>query len=1454
MSRRNIQWKPKGMNRDLSVSAFNSEFIFENHNLRLSTFDHNTQMSWVNEKGTLPVTLYLKGNSEEAFTIEGVVIGTAVLNSKLVLFVCNPKTEENKDRIYVLEFQEGYQDKMDVTLLYQGTLGFDIEHPLETLVSYETEEIQKVYWTDGLNSPRVINIAVDKAYETDVDGYNPFDFVPQLALKETVQVKKLLGANGSFPPGVIQYAFTYYTKNGQESCIFYTTPLQYISYGDRGASPEDTTVENAFQITLKNLDTHFDYVRIYSIQRTSINNTAITKRVQDLALDHLEEDNNQIVFTDTGRMGESVDPTSLLYKGGESITAETMDQKDGTLFFGNIQIQRPQEENVKDALKDKVAISSSTRTIYCNKSQSTDYVYSNQLTSFKDKEKTENIPCGGFKAGDIYRLGVQFQYKTGKWGQPYWIGDYEEKNHPNIVIETDSNQSYQSIHLPTFIGQLDEDTAQDLIKKDYVKVRPIVVFPNVYDRRVLCQGVTCPTLYTNNHRNTDKDMYAQSSWFFRTYGGLNYKDAIGTIVDNAGAVYPIMPDSTSIDANSGMNFLAYTKRDTGDKNIEGWNPNQEPRNIRQVEIQGNYDADNQFKLDPYFVTFHSPDVEYQDLFPLQEFDNTTYRQIAAIPMSKTFSDINIQTETPTISSSGSGFVHKSFVGDTMHGIVSGLFYDDYAVDDSGDNDFEIWTKEHSAFKWMVYLWNRSGSLNNDINRPANKGVQSAKLKTKVISNLRIGTSSYAYLEEPKEKNFKHMPQLYIEEGTSILKFDSNLYMGNIDTMLIPDHKEGLYFAFSNSSEEQLENTDIKANESEGSFTGPIYWKTYAKNFDDEKYTDYGVWHYNKDIETTTDDFTGKTTTTESQYYWRSTNNNLGQGYAEIIIDRTPVRMRYKSGSHLVFETSSVLSNDITTDSGYKYNTIPLVEILRPDTDTRFGGDSEDALRENNWIPCGEPVRLDQLTTPTLIATNTEGQTEEKKVVEIHYDYGDTYFQRWDCLKTYPYNREDINQVVEIGSFMVESHLNLDGRYDRNRGQLSNINMSPQNFGLLNYVYTQTDNFFTYKIQDDSYYKKQYYPNQITWSLTKTNGADIDLWTNMTLGSVQELDGDKGEIRKIIRYNDQLLVFQDQGVSQLLYNENVQISATNGTPIEIANSGKVQGVRYLSNNMGCSNKWSIVKTPAGLYFIDSLNKGIYLYNGSFSSLSLAKGFDSWCKQTIPSKEVPWTPQDFKNYISYYDKQNQDILYINEDTALAYSEKFNAFTSFYDYGHTPYFIALDDKGLWVRVEDNQSTLHLHQAGIYCTIFGENKPYSMTLVANQEPQVDKIFTNLEYRACVDNDGVDSVSYFSSYLPFASIEVWDEYQHGIMNLAEEGGTKKEKDYQHHEGDDEILKRRFRIWRQDIPRDNAPLDSDAGKNIFRTKVQPMNRMRNPWLYLKLENAKETVHRVEIHDIAVGYY
>jgi hypothetical protein len=73
-----------------------------------------------------------------------------------------------------------------------------------------------------------------------------------------------------------------------------------------------------------------------------------------------------------------------------------------------------------------------------------------------------------------------------------------------------------------------------------------------------------------------------------------------------------------------------------------------------------------------------------------------------------------------------------------------------------------------------------------------------------------------------------------------------------------------------------------------------------------------------------------------------------------------------------------------------------------------------AIENNRWTVAGEDRVLDG---------------EE---VVLNYTEGDTYYQRYDNLKTYPWSLEEVNGITEVISFMVETRINMDGRCDNNK--------------------------------------------------------------------------------------------------------------------------------------------------------------------------------------------------------------------------------------------------------------------------------------------------------------------------------------------------------------------------------------------------------------------------------------
>ena len=1575
-----IQFKVKGMQRDLSASAFNPEYAYENKNIRIMPTDESTLLSIINERGNKPSSITGIGDN-----LVGTPIGQSLINNELVVFTAGDKsllnvsdisaegeeisdiTEEeltidldlnSDDRIYKLWFSGG---KLNGKRLFRGQLGFDPHYPIEAISFYENSDIRKVYWTDKLNQPRVINIA---AADNVISKWNSnsFDFVIKLKLQEEVTIERNIVANGTFAPGVIQYAFTYFNKYGQESNIFYTSPLYYVSYNNRGASPEDK-VGNSFSIVIDNIDKSFDYVRIYSIHRTSIDAVPTVKRVVDLAppagataysmiewnkyaiADNIEVYNisqntyvplssitpnstsssasswnlegstyryirfpdrdyvyinadktayisvtsrgtatiyytdktamtvylytkGKISYTDNGTSGDIIDPTELLYVGGEEVVFGTMAQKDNTLFLGDITLKR---KLIDSTIRSFFRGGSITFTSigypakYLTSPQPLGYYpYDNQLKLDSYKIKT-------FKYLETYRFGVQFQHISGKWSEPIWVNDVRNTQHVQCSYISSSNA-----YLPIASYTLnDKSIINRLVDQGYIRIRPVVVYPSLTDRECICQGVLCPTVFNVGDRQGNSP-FAQSSWFIRAnapfdeYKAFHYTQnssgewsgdwldrEVGPLHDpTPNSRAGVMSNNRTIVNYDGKQFVMelpnkgawaefrhlYPIPSNSERNAEIqciWNPPSKPSvedTLSEADVNAwvSQNAEN-FYIDQSIVTLHSPDIEFDNNVRSIDTSGLQLRIVGMVPLTAFIGDIDIQTSTPANNYYGSSEVAPGFYKEPVssenisrfgwRGLISGGFW----FDELSDYKKDTGNTNHYTTGFVVYPFHRNGSLNNK--KWATDGYRPAMLDKKKISNMRFSYNTY-FLDTDDVYNF-YSKGSELKTGVSgIAVFDSNEvslirlpaqknsglgdinYYGNVDKVInisrIGDKKDGYPIMTTG-----VQNADTNAHS--------LFSGNYIQI--DSRFTDQvtGVDPVRMKYKSTPHAVIALNFA-ENHYQWILPTIKDGDISFTTELWSVNTAGSIPSGQHAFWDKNKIyagtyqdalsipLSNLNGSYNGYsiEYGWLWLGEIYNPEVTNRFGGQTDEAFENNQWLPCGDPVSL---------IDDTNGV---KNSVAITWTEGDTYYQRYDHLKTYPFTLEDQNAITDIVSFMCETRVNLDGRYDRNRGQTNNFAVTPTNFNLMNDVYSQQNNFFNYRTVNPNKLNLDNFHNSITWTKTKTAGELIDTWTNITLASTLDLDGDKGDVRTIRRFNNALIAFQDRGISQILYNENMQITSTEGIPIEIANSGKVNGKRYLSDKVGCANKWSMCETPNGIYFIDDTTKGIFLFNGKLDNLSDRLGFHSWINAKSTGINI-WNPVDFNGFVTYYDKVNGDVFFISKDECLAFSEPLGQFTSFYSYEHMPYFTNLEDRGIAFNT-DNGGTVYkawLHNEGEYNMFFNKYCPFYTTVIANPDMSVDKIFNNLEFRA----DSWNGSTLLNT--TFDTLTTWNEYQTGTSTLNNILGRPSE------------LKKKFRIWRANIPR---------------AKSNSRDRMRNPWLYIKLSMEGENTNKTVLHDMIVHYF
>lgn len=1510
----------QGMRQDNHPIRQESKYLWEAHNIRFTARDNNTLLSMTNERGP----------KNAGVIITGSYVGHCVIGDYLVVFTASRLVHngltETENLIYRLKRNEKSlafgESSWDSSIIYGGNLNMDTEHPAQTLGIYEGELVQKVYWVDGKNQPRSINIVADKLrYNKDISELTEeeksslypqgcFDFTQELKLNEEVTVTREEGG-GAFSPGTIQYAFSYYNRYGQESNIFYTTELYNTSFVTRGGSPEDV-VSNTFHINIKNPETNFQYLRIYSIHRTSLDATPTVKIVTDIEITGSDE----ITYVDTGLTGTDIDPTKMLYIGGESIIAGTIAEKDNTLFLGNIELKRYSIPNsIKDALKSSVAnnkISIGTRTIKLNSADDSEavYEYNNQLAAGN---------TSSFKVGDTYRLGIQFQHKTGKWSEPLWLGNYE------VPRDNKPHRDGDNIVVPKMTFNLDDSIKRTLSGLEYKKARALVVLPSIYDRMVLAQGILCPTVFCVKDRVSNTP-FAQSSWFFRP---------MSSDIDN----------STDIDKGSTVAFAHLEPLKTGSdrgaeiQNMISTNFVTANSNAKKDKATNN----NAFFVDQSIITMHSPDIE---------FDNSTKQVleggdfeldiVGLVEFKSNAGDITIQTSSAVPAPNDNGFFHKSFLTTNYEnkGMVAGMFYKSHFIDDTDNgNVFYAYNAKEQNWElnWLVYPWQRSGSLNNDAVRPENKGTRTSVLKRKVISNIRFSPDTrwldFPWSSEKKTnsdiKNGITPISIFDSNEMSLIKIptpkDSGIralnYYGNVDTLVTTDAKYTFYVSpnagvdmygsgvVSNPfTKVPLQN--IRDNYG-GNFIGdyaaqlkevkePVRMKykstahaVFAFNYLNNsspvilprlgelnrctETNDIPFWSNIKSTGPSLENYTEAII--ESVYYNSDTASvietkmlKMLEGYSRSfgytkagLYAICTCSVRGTSTNYADLYVSTGVSVDITTgatgwkkvnltssslDKIYKFknaesywkvayigSVFALVKIASSNVysvkqdniniskpkaclyiaelkrkskpDNMFGGDTEEALRSNSWIPAGPSVPLDS---------------------PIEFRYGDTYYQRYDCLKTYAFTTEDENSVVEIASFMCESRTNLDGRYDRNRGQISNLNMSPTNFNLMNPVYSQRDNFFNYRILDREYYRNNKYPTQVIWSMEKSYLEDVDTWANITLANSLNLSGSAGSVTSIETFNDTLIAFQEQSISQILFNSRVQIPTSDGTPVEIANNYKVDGARPISDIVGCQDKWAIAESPLGLYFVDSNTDTLYLYNGQLQDMSTQLGGKSWMRNYHAKEQ--WNPNSTSAIRLSYDPKNRD-LYLsptsdkdNENT-LCYSEQLGQFTSLMSYSKAIMFPVGSDFLSITNDSETSTSLWENFKGDYNLFFGEFKAPRFTYICNEDATYTKIFDTIEYRADVYDKNGNLVSNRS----FDWIRAANEYQDtGRKNLNQSRRTIN----------DTSLRKKFRVWRGQIPREGR------------------ERIRNPWASISLgfnESSDVDYNKFHfiLHDISTKY-
>lgn len=274
------------------------------------------------------------------------IIGYTVIRSKLILFTLIDFNISG-DGVYTSTILSCDLENpvLSVNIIYgSADLNFSENSPIEAVGRYEAEKIQKVYWTDGVNPVRAIDVGkgtLDLSLKV-----GDLDLAPNISFN-AMHLEEVVEGGGNVPSGVYYYGYRLRSKEGAKSRVssllgpvnvvtgnssnywnYQDDPENQIEYN--GSEPGEETTKSV-SILIENVDTDYDYIDLIVVEKSAFGTVSSafigdTVKLQS-SINILTHINNSGVPL----LIEEVTALSLPFS-----TAKTIATKDNRLFVGNI--------------------------------------------------------------------------------------------------------------------------------------------------------------------------------------------------------------------------------------------------------------------------------------------------------------------------------------------------------------------------------------------------------------------------------------------------------------------------------------------------------------------------------------------------------------------------------------------------------------------------------------------------------------------------------------------------------------------------------------------------------------------------------------------------------------------------------------------------------------------------------------------------------------------------------------------------------------------------------------------------------------------------------------------------------------------------------------------------------------------------------------------------------------
>lgn len=328
-----------GMDQDSAISRRDDKTIYEAKNLRINSEESNTLGEYSN----------IRGPYNAINVSDGTIVAMTKLGSKVVILINGDGSDDiisvieentipkNGEGTLELDNSDYYWNSTPGNVYHKtysgANLGFgDGEVSIKSY--YESENVQKIYWTTQTTQYRSLNII--KSSFNDPSLFNPTDLDSSPSVD--LSAPKITGlTSGNLSSGKVYYTYVLANDNGAESKFSEISLGTHLVTSSETASDDysykgdrfDVDTGKGVVVNIDNIPPSFSYAKVYAIHYLDDVSLPVIRLIYDNAAVE------SLTIVDLGSALSEITPEEFVTYSGLLVKNGLLEIKNNRMFLAN---------------------------------------------------------------------------------------------------------------------------------------------------------------------------------------------------------------------------------------------------------------------------------------------------------------------------------------------------------------------------------------------------------------------------------------------------------------------------------------------------------------------------------------------------------------------------------------------------------------------------------------------------------------------------------------------------------------------------------------------------------------------------------------------------------------------------------------------------------------------------------------------------------------------------------------------------------------------------------------------------------------------------------------------------------------------------------------------------------------------------------------------------------------